>query len=129
MATSIDIARVRRVLKKGLWGVPREFGPDGWRIIRRDRQGSVIITCASHSGQEWIHASIAYVDHMPTYEDVKTLWQAVFGDAYAYMVFPPQEQHVNIHEYALHLWGRADGKAAMPEFAQRGLLPDGKLSI
>lgn len=127
MATSIDIMRVRRVMNKGLWKPPEPYGPDGWTMMRRDRSGSVIVTCGTHDGIEVVHASIAYVDHTPTYDDLKLLWSAVFGDAYAYMVFPPAEQHVNIHEFALHLWGRADGRPMLPELSQR--LPDGQLSI
>lgn len=58
---------------------------------------------------------------MPTYDDLVMLHRAVFGlDSYAYQVFAPQRQHVNIHNFALHLWGRADGRAVLPEFGLQG---------
>jgi hypothetical protein len=95
-------------------------------MLRRDGSGSVIVTAATHDGREWTHASIAWKDRMPTYEDVKSLYQAVFAGGYAYMVFPPPEEHVNIHNYALHLWGRQDGQPALPRFAA---IIDGQLSI
>jgi hypothetical protein len=126
VATGIDILRVRRALDKGLWKPPEQFGPDGWHMVRRDGSGSIIITASAHDGAEWTHASIAWVDHMPSYEDVKALYEAVFSDGYAYMVFPPPEEHVNIHNFALHLWGRQDGKPALPKFAE---IIDGQLSI
>jgi hypothetical protein len=31
-------------------------------------------------------------------------------------VFAPPTDHVNIHEYALHLFGRLDGTPALPDF-------------
>jgi hypothetical protein len=43
---------------------------------------------------------------------------AVFFDGYAYEVHAPAKDHVNIHEYARHLWGRKDGKPALPDFTQ-----------
>ena len=48
------------------------------------------------------------------------LHAAVFGAGYAYQVFAPPSEHVNIHEFALHLWGRLDGRSALPEFGAGG---------
>lgn len=116
MTTSLNALAIRRSLGRQLWGPPTPFGPDGWRFIRAEQTGSIIITCAEHDGDEWIHASIAYPTHMPRYEDLKLLHQAVFGDGWAYQVFAPPTDHVNIHEHALHLFGRLDGKPALPDF-------------
>lgn len=33
-----------------------------------------------------------------------------------YQVFAPPSDHVNIHNYALHLFGRLNGKPALPDF-------------
>jgi hypothetical protein len=114
--TSLDPLRIRRLLGRGNWSTPERFGPDGWRYVNLDGKSSVILTVAPKDEDEWIHASIAYADHMPTYSDLKFLHAAVFGDGWAYQVFSPPSDHVNIHEFVLHLWGRLDGQPALPDF-------------
>ena len=116
MATSLRPLHIRRVLGRDDWAPPEPFGPDGWRWVRRDGSGSVIVTCSDATGDDWIHASIAWADHMPEYADLTLLHRAVFGDGWAYQVFAPPADHINIHQYALHLWGRLDGQAALPDF-------------
>lgn len=116
MATSLNALQIRRVLGRRDWDPPHRFGPDGWRLLHRGRSSSVIVTAADHDGLYWVHASIAHVDRMPSYEDLKLLHRAVFGSGWAYQVFAPPSDHVNIHEFALHLFGRLDGAAALPDF-------------
>ena len=118
---SFEPLKIRQRLSRSYgqkWTVPVEFGPDGW-ILRLDDR-SVIVSCAEHDGAEWVHASMARPDELPTYNELKWLHAAVFGAGYAYQVFPPPSDHVNIHEYALHLWGRHDGSAVLPEFGAGG---------
>src|SRR3954465_12933029 len=102
------------------------FGPAGLRvrIERLAQRGSVIATQADHEdGQEWLHASISWEDQMPTYADLVALHRAVFGRRrWAYQVFSPEVGHVNLHEYALHLWGRANGNPALPDFGKFGTI-------
>ena len=114
--TTSDPLRIRRELGRAQWSRPQRHGPDGWAYVRADRSGSVIVSVAPHDGDEWVHASIAWVDHMPSYDDLKLLHRAVFGAGWAYQVFAPPSEHVNIHEFALHLWGRLDGSPALPDF-------------
>lgn len=117
MTTSFNPLLVRRVLGRENWAAPLAHGPDGWAFRNFDGDGSVIISCATHDdGNEWVHASIAWRSHMPTYADLKLLHRAVFDGGWAYQVFAPPDDHVNIHEHALHLWGRLDGKPALPDF-------------
>jgi hypothetical protein len=118
---SVNPLAMRQVLGRKGWLPPEPFGPDGWSLVRRDRTGSVIVSSAEFDGATWIHASIAGQE-MPTYEDLVQLHAAVFGDGYAYQVFVPPSQHVNIHEHALHLWGRADGRPVTPEFGVWGTI-------
>jgi hypothetical protein len=116
MTTSLNPLRIRRVLGRGNWITPQPFGPDGWSLMNFDGRSSVIVSCApADDGNEWVHASIAR-DQMPTYADLTLLHDAVFGTGWAYQVFAPPSDHVNIHEHALHLWGRLDGKPALPDF-------------
>lgn len=116
MPTSVNALKMRRVLGRGNWSTPTPFGPDGWKTVALDGSASVIVSVSDHGPDEWIHASIARIDRMPTYEDLKLLHAAVFGDRWAYQVFAPPSDHVNIHPYALHLRGRLDGSPALPDF-------------
>ena len=122
MTTNVDVLHIRRTLGRDLWGAPKPFGPDGWTLTRAGRSGSVIVTCAPDlAGVDWLHASIAYPDHVPSYRDLTQLHYAVWrGQGWAYQVFAPIVAHVNIHENALHLWGRHDGKAAMRNPGEHG---------
>lgn len=121
MTTTVDGLRLRKVMGRDDWGPPRRYGPDGWCLSHRDGTASVIVSAAGQSdGREWIHASIARDDRMPDYDDLVLLHKAVFGQRWAYQVFAPDRHHVNIHEHALHLWGRADGCPVMPNFGTLG---------
>lgn len=114
--TSFNALEIRRHLGRSNWSTPVRHGPDGWAYVALDGTASIIITCAPHGSDEWIHASIARPDRMPTYADLKLLHAAVFGERWAYQVFAPPSDHVNIHNYALHLFGRLDGERVLPDF-------------
>ena len=120
MALSLDAKHVYQHLGRADWLAPKLFGSDGLVFARRDGTGSLIASVADLDGVEWIHGSIAYDDRMPTYEDLCLLHRAVFDRGWAYQVFAPETEHVDIHRFALHLWGRLDGAAALPDFT-RGL--------
>jgi hypothetical protein len=114
--TSFNVLAIRRRLGREDWAAPLSFDPDGWAFQNFDGKGSIVLTCADHSGDDWVHASIAHLDRMPSYADLKLLHYAVFEGGWAYQVFAPPSEHVNIHEYALHLFGRLDGKPVLPDF-------------
>ena len=145
----VDVPRMCRVLRAGLRAqgvrptLPNPYGPAGVsvtleRTITMRALGSVIVTqapyqdeggvrvmgtkgCIYPGSEWWLHASIAWTDQMPDYDDLAMLKDAVFGpERWAYQVFPPEARHVNIHEFALHLWGRVDGQNELPEFGQEG---------
>lgn len=120
MSTNIDALNIRRVWGREEWRPPAPFGPDGWSLVRYDGTRSIIVTADYHDDVLYVHASIAG-DAMPTYADLVQLHQSVWkGTGYAYQVFAPTSDHVNIHEHALHLWGRRDGLPVLPEFAVGG---------
>ncbi len=114
--TSFNPLLIRRRLGRENWAAPYAFGPDGWILEDFNGNGAVIITCAPVNGDEWVHASMTRKNAVPSYDDLKLLHRAVFGDGWAYQVFAPPMDHVNIHEHALHLWGRLDGRPALPDF-------------
>ena len=118
---NIDALAIRRRLGVSRWGVPKRFGDDGWLFTTVvPPHCRIIVTCADHGDdREWVHASICRTDDvpaMPTYADLKLLHGAVFGDGWAYQVFAPPSEHVNIHAYVLHLFGRLDGRPSLPDF-------------
>jgi hypothetical protein len=119
---TINGLAVRRALGPDAWGPPLPYGPDGFAYLARRHGGSVVVTAAVwDDGVTWIHASIARPDRMPTYEELTHLHRAVYGEnRWAYQCFAPITDHVNIHQYALHLWGRADGEPATPNFGACG---------
>lgn len=117
---------IRRRLGKKVYGVPEQFGPDGWALTRLDGKGRVIVT-ASHAPDDeeeargvWLHASVSRTDRMPNYKELTELHAAVWPDGYAYQVFAPPGAHINIHPRALHLWGRPDGDIELPDFGIYG---------
>jgi hypothetical protein len=137
--STLNILQIRKRLGKDYWEVPKSFGPDGWsldatpwepgRFGRGPLEGARIIVTASDftsigapAGEQWIHASISRNGFMPTYDDLVNLHKAVWPDGYAYQVFAPPSQHVNLHTHALHLWGKFDGSAVLPEFGKFGTI-------
>lgn len=114
---------IRRKLGKRFWGVPLPCGPNSWMFLSvlGKIKGCIIISAdIEEDGVAYIHASISR-PQMPTYEDLKMLHETIFP-GFAYQVFAPSESHVNIHERALHLWGRVDGKPWMPDFGRYGTI-------
>lgn len=114
---------LRKTMGRFAWRPPQRYGPDGWRMDRYDQTGSVIVSSFRWPGdpQLWTHASVAYTDHLPTYRDVVQLHHAVWGEnGWSYQMFAPTDDHVDIHEHALHLWGHADGTPVLPNFGEFG---------
>lgn len=125
----INGLELRKRLGPKLWGVPQEFGCCGWTLngLATGRMASIIVTGDHKSdaatGAHWVHASIRCKHRMPEYEDLKLLHRAVFGDnGWAYQVFAPTAEHVNIHEHVLHLFGRLDGARVLPDFGRFGTI-------
>lgn len=119
---NLDALGIRKRLGREVWGIPFAFGPDGWRYDARDGSGRIIVTCSDlpEVRGNFVHASVSRVGMMPAYEDLKLLHAAVWPKGHAYQVFVPQTEHVNIAEFALHLWGRLDGEPMLPNFGWAG---------
>ncbi|QHB37183.1 hypothetical protein QDA03_gp58 [Microbacterium phage Terij] len=124
MASSIPAGHLRRTWGRDLWFPPEPFGGDGWRMYSKNGRSSVIVTVAVwEDGEQWVHASIAHEDRLPSYADLVVLHRSVWGETgYAFQVFAPPSDHVNIHANALHLWGRLDGERTHPDFAKHGTI-------
>lgn len=123
--SSVDAQHMRWALSgKDHWWPPQAFGCCGWQMLSRPRGSSVIITRDHDSDPDhlWVHASIAHLDRMPTYEELTKLHVAAFGSGWAYQVFAPPAEHININAHALHLFGRADGERVLPDFGRFGTI-------
>lgn len=102
------------------------FGPRGFRFKLKSLDfgwGSIIVSQDDHENFEWIHASLAWGEDDPTYAELKLLHESVFTKhRFAYQVFAAASEHISIHDHALHLWGRADGKNELPDFGREGTI-------
>lgn len=118
---NIDAEAIWRALGRG-WGYPQPLGEDCWVFDGHRKRIIVSYDNLSEPGTEWIHASISHedVNRMPGYGELKQMHGAVFGDGHAYQCFVPESQHVNIRDNVLHLWGRQDGQAVLPNFGRFG---------
>ena len=109
-----------RVLPLG-WTFIDDFG-DGYRCKHRSGL-QVIASGAEYEGREWLHVSMSRIDRMPSYEDMKHVKETVIGNQrWAAQLFPPAEQHVNIHHFCLHLWCPATGTLPWPNFGEGGTI-------
>lgn len=55
------------------------------------------------------HMSISRKDRLPTYDELKDARYQYMPDVkYAVQIFPPKEDFVNLHQFALHLWEPKD---------------------
>lgn len=121
--TTVNGLHLRRALGRDKWGPPIPHGPDGLKLLHVDGMSSVVVSTASFDGVEWTHASMTGPERVPTYEELCQLHRAVWGESgYSYQIQVPADQHVNIHPYALHMWGRADGSPVLPEFGKYGTI-------
>jgi hypothetical protein len=119
----IDAKTIHRRLGRN-WAKPQPLGEDGWYILGNGVSIIVTLDTDSDPSAEWIHASISYKAsyRIPSYADLKMLHRAVFEDGHAYQCFVPPDEHINITDNVLHLWGRADGKPALPDFGRFGTI-------
>lgn len=111
---------------------PWEFVcPKGWEVIERWGDGfavreiggglRVLIDCAEkEDGNHWVHVSFSRKSWTPNHADTVKIKDAFIGDRYAYVVYPPSSEYVNIHSHCLHLWSLwtdEDRGRVLPEFS------------
>jgi hypothetical protein len=106
--------------------------PDGWRIVQpfgdgyayEERTGlRVIVSTADYDDREWMHVSVSRKDRIPSYEDLKYVKEIMVGnDRWAAQLFPPAADHVNIHQFCLHLWVPLTGSLPWPNFGEGGTI-------
>lgn len=101
--------------------------PPGWRMIEERADGrfwlnrkrglSVVASIAvEQDGLRWLHLSMAHTRRLPTYHEMVYLKRHWAGpDKKCLMVFPAEEEHVNIYPNCLHLFCCLEGDA-LPDF-------------
>lgn len=102
------------------WQIIQRWG-DGWAVQQKGGGLRVIVDCETkEDGREWLHVSCSRAKWTPTHDDMVLVKNDFIGpDRYAYSVWAPSENHVNIHAHCLHLWAMMDspdGKV-LPEFS------------
>lgn len=74
--------------------------------------GDVLISASVDyplGGGRWLHVALSRHDRMPDYHDLAAVRRLMFKpDASVILVLPPRPEHVNVHEFCLHLWQRLD---------------------
>jgi len=64
---------------------------------------------ARSNGVEWHHISVSRPERIPTWEELKKVKDDFFGEEReAYHVIPKKKDHVNAHEYCMHLFAPVD---------------------
>lgn len=110
----------------------RRVYPEGWRIVQpwgdgyglEERSGlRVLVSTAPYEDREWMHVSLSRKDRLPSYADLQYVKEVVIGnDRWAAQLFPPRTDHVNLHQFCLHLWVPLDGALPWPNFGAGGTI-------
>lgn len=114
-------------LKRLLSGL--SFPPIGWKVVQEWGNGyalqdltglrAIMDCCRKDDEQFWLHVSVSRAKAIPSHLDMARVKSAFIGNRYAYSVWPPEENYVNIHPNCLHLWccvNDSDGRI-LPEFS------------
>ena len=101
------------------WPIERAMGKAAAEYMRAwEHNGLFIIASAAEydDGREWLHVSVSRKSRVPSYDDLTRIKRDFIGeDKKAVLVFPEKENHVNIHDYCLHLFYSAENP--LPEFS------------
>lgn len=95
----------------------KKFSNDYWKGWGFNGLFVVASAAIMQDGKEWLHISFSRKSKMPTYADLQLVKREFIGnDKKAIMVFPKEENYVNIHPNCLHLWYSAENP--IPEFSE-----------
>lgn len=71
-----------------------------------------VIACAAEG---WDHVSVSLKKRLPTYKEMRFIKNLFFrADETALEYHVPETDHINIHDYCLHLWRPHDLEIPMP---------------
>lgn len=110
--------------------IPRVL-PDGWKILQpfgdgfvcQHRSGiRVIVTTGDfEDNRDWMHISVSRKDRIPSWDDLKFVKNTFAETRFGYQVFAPPSDHVNIHDFCLHIWVPLTG-SPLPNFGAGGTI-------
>lgn len=111
MRTIEDIKNDRRLKNVGPYG-PLAICGDIFPCQNPKSKRAVFIF-SWHSG--WEHLSISFKDRCPTWEEMCYCKDVFFlpGEC-AMQLHPPESNHINIHDYCLHIWRPIDQAIPQP---------------
>lgn len=67
------------------------------------------------SGEGWEHVSVSRQSRVPTYDDMDEIKRDFWGDDQTVMqLHVPRTDHINHHDYCLHLWRPIDQEIPRP---------------
>lgn len=99
--------------------IERAMGKAAAEYMRAwEHNGLFIIASAGEydDGKEWLHVSVSRKSRVPSYDELTRIKRDFIGeDKKAVLVLPEKENHVNIHDYCLHLFYSASNP--LPEFS------------
>ena len=68
----------------------------------------------------WLHVSVSRPDRPPTYDELTDARNQLFRPTDTVLhVWPPRDEHFNLHPHCLHLWTPMNGRRPVPDL--RGL--------
>jgi len=66
-------------------------------------------------GAPWEHVSVSLPDRCPTWEEMDAVKRLFWDDSETVVQFHvARSEHINMHDYCLHLWRRSDGRIPQP---------------
>lgn len=99
--------------------IARTMGAKAAEYMRAwEYNGLMIIASAGEydDGREWLHVSVSRKSRVPSYDELTRIKRDFIGDdKKAVLVLPEKKNHVNIHDYCLHLFYSAENP--LPEFS------------
>jgi hypothetical protein len=67
--------------------------------------GSAKLMIVASSGDGWDHVSVSLRNRCPTWAEMDHVKRLFFKpEETAMQLHPPEAEHVNLHQYTLHLW-------------------------
>lgn len=109
----LDAYRLTDARTISWFGTPggRDFG--AFRIPSPSDAAPLVIIAAS--GMGWDHVSVSRADRVPIQTELDHVFRMFFRSGETAMqLFVPSKEHVNNHEYCLHLWRPKRGGIPKP---------------
>ena len=92
----------------GSMGSTKGYGNNGAFLVKTLKlKRSLTVIASDELG--WEHVSVSLADRCPTWEEMSFIKSLFWDDAdLVVQLHPPTDQHINNHNYCLHLWRKAD---------------------